>query len=112
MPSKQAILDNVDQYSASELVDFIRNGIVTFKELCDETEGYFLAPVRKEVEQMLVGSEEEDWHEVQRANTEEAYLSFLGSYPDSQYADDARRFQATPSGSSPGGCPGAVGCGG
>lgn len=42
MPNKQAIIENVDMYSADELVKYIKAGIVTFEELCDETEGYFL----------------------------------------------------------------------
>lgn len=53
MPNKQAIIENVDMYSADELVKYIKAGIVTFKELCDETEGYFPASVRKEVEKKL-----------------------------------------------------------
>ena len=49
MPSKQAIIDNIEEYSAVELVQYIKDGIVSFNELCEETEGYFLASVRKEV---------------------------------------------------------------
>ena len=50
MPNKQAIIENVDMYSADELVKYIKAGIVTFEELCDETEGYFSASVRKQEE--------------------------------------------------------------
>ncbi len=53
MPSKQAILDNVDQYSADELLVFVNDGLVTFDELCNETDGYFPAPVRKELSRKL-----------------------------------------------------------
>ena len=39
MPSKLAILENVDMYTADELVGYIKSGIVTFDELCDDTDG-------------------------------------------------------------------------
>ena len=70
MPSKQAIIDNIEEYSAVELIQYIKDGIVSFSELCEETEGYFPASVRKEVQRMLAGSEDEDWQEAKRRNTE------------------------------------------
>ena len=39
MPSKLAILENVEMYTADELVGYIKGGIVTFDELCNETDG-------------------------------------------------------------------------
>ena len=56
MPSKLAILENVDMYTADELVGYIKGGIVTFDELCNETDGCFPASVRKEVDN-IVGKE-------------------------------------------------------
>lgn len=53
MPSKLAILENVDMYTADELVGYIKSGIVTFDELCDDTDGCFPASVRKEVERKI-----------------------------------------------------------
>ena len=38
MPSKQNIIDNVAEYTAAELAAYIRDGIVTFAELCEEPE--------------------------------------------------------------------------
>ena len=90
MPNKQAIIDNIEEYSAVELVQYIKDGIVTFNELCDETDGYFPASVRKEVQRMLAGSEDDDWQDAKRINTEEAFLNFLKTYPDSHHAEDAR----------------------
>lgn len=90
MPSKQAIIDNIEQYTAPELVSYIKSGIVTFEELCDETEGYFSANVRKEVKSMLAGSEDEDWLKAVQTNTEQGYLNFLSAYPDSPHAQEAR----------------------
>lgn len=90
MPNKQAIFDDIEQYSASELADYIRSGIFTFEELKQETEGYLSAAVRKDLEQILANSEQDCWSKAQQENTEEAYLYFLRSYPDSSHADDAR----------------------
>lgn len=89
MPNKQAILENVDMYSADELVKFIKAGIVTFEELCDETEGYFSASVRKEVEKQLAGSEEDDWQIAKSSNSIETLMQFLSTYADSVHRDDA-----------------------
>lgn len=90
MPSKQAILDNIEEYSAAELVAYIKEGIVSFSELCDETDGFFPAPVRKEVKRLLSGSEEEDWEKARSVNTEKSYMQFLKTYSDSIHADEAR----------------------
>lgn len=90
MPSKQAIIDNVDQYSASELVGYIRSGIVTLDELKEETEGYFPANVRREVESLLKNSEQDEWLKAKKENTKDALTSFLRSYPDSTHAEEAR----------------------
>ena len=49
MPNKTAILENVDMYSADELVKYIKDGTVTFDELCNDTDGAFAAHIRKEV---------------------------------------------------------------
>jgi hypothetical protein len=91
MPKKQDIIDNVEQYSASELVDYIKSGVVTFDELCNETDGYFSANARKEVQRLLAGSEENDWHNTLLANSEDSLLDFLRKYPDSCHADEARQ---------------------
>ena len=90
MPSKEAIIDNIDQYSAPELVEFIKNGIVTFDELCEETDGYFPASVRKEVQSLLAGSEEDDWQAAKTENTQKALYEFLRAYPTSSHKEEAR----------------------
>ena len=38
---KQKILDNVTEYSANQLVEYIRTGVVTFDELIQDTDGEF-----------------------------------------------------------------------
>lgn len=91
MPNKQAILENVDTYSSDDLVKLIKEGIVTFEELCEKTEGYFSASVRKEVERKLAGSEEEDWQMAKSSNSVEVLGHFILSYPSSIHKDEAQK---------------------
>ncbi len=90
MPSKIAILENVEMYTADELIEYIKSGIVTFDELCDKTEGCFSASVRKVVEQKLAGSEDDDWHTAKDSRNIEALERYLSSYPDGLHRDEAR----------------------
>lgn len=90
MPSKIAILENVEMYTADELIEYIKSGIVTFEELCEETDGCFPASVRKTVEQKLAGSEDDDWHTAKDSKDIEALEKYLSSYPDGLHRDEAR----------------------
>ena len=80
MPSKLAILENVDMYSADELVGYIKGGIVTFDELCNDTDGCFSASVRKEVERKIAGSEEEDWTFAKTSRNVDALEKYLSRW--------------------------------
>ena len=42
MPKKSAILNNVTEYSPEDLASYIQQGIVTFEELRNNTEGELL----------------------------------------------------------------------
>ena len=90
MPSKLAILENVDMYSADELIGYIKNGIVTFEELCNDTDGCFRASVRKEVERKIAGSEQEDWTNARNTKSIEALEKYLSTYSDGSHRDEAR----------------------
>lgn len=90
MPSKLAILENVDMYSADELVGYIKSGIVTFDELCNDTEGCFPASVRKEVERKIAGSEEQDWTNAKSSRSIEILEKYLSTYPNGAHRDEAR----------------------
>lgn len=91
MPNKEAILDNVEQYSANQLLEFIHSGIVTFDELCTETGGYFPANVRKELEALLAGSEEDDWQDAKESNDKALLGRYLMAYPNGSHRDEARQ---------------------
>ncbi len=90
MPSKQAIIENVEMYSANELVDFIKQGVVTFQELCDDTEGQFSANVRKEVEKIINGSEEDDWLTAKNCHSIEILERYLSTYEKGSHREEAR----------------------
>ena len=92
--NKSEILDNVESYSADELVEFIRKGIVTFEELCEETEGRFPAKVRKEVQEKLNGSEEEDWIKAKNSGDIKLLEQYLETYLNGSHREDARKLKA------------------
>ena len=77
-------------YSADELVEYIKSGIVTFEELCNDTDGYFSASVRKEVERKMETSEEQDWTKAKNSKSIEALEKYLLMYPDGNYRNEAR----------------------
>lgn len=91
MPNKEAILDNVEMYSASQLLEFIHSGIVTFDELCNETGGYFPANVRRELETLLAGSEDVDWQQAKESKSKELLVRYLMTYPNGNHRDEARQ---------------------
>ena len=91
--NKSKILDSVENYSADELVEFIKKGIVTFKELCEETEGKFPVKVRKEVQEKLNGSEEEDWKKAQNSDDIKLLEQYLETYPNGSHREEARKLK-------------------
>ena len=64
MATKYDILDNVSAYSATDLVGFIRSGMVTWEELCNETDGQFSVKQRKAVERLLEEHKEKQYTQV------------------------------------------------
>ena len=91
MIDKQAIFDNIEMYTAQELVQFIKDEVITFPELCKETEGYFPPKVRHEVEKLMAGSEDEDWENVKSSGSKERLINFIKRYPKSSHCDRARQ---------------------
>lgn len=88
--NKSEILQNVENYSADDLVGFIRRGIITFEELHYETEGMFSAKVRKEVEQKLNDTEAEDWAKAKSSSNIELLDKYLKTYQNGSYREEAR----------------------
>lgn len=90
MPRKEDILLNVDEYSVEQLVTYVKEGIVTFQELCDDTDGEFSAAKRREVKHKLESGDSDEWNKVQAERTVEAVERYLTAYPDGQYRSQAR----------------------
>lgn len=91
---KQKILDNVAEYSAEQLVKAIRQGIVTFDELVQNTDGEFTAEKRKQVKQLLESGDADEWAKVQQEATIEAAQNYLDTFPKGQFRDEARQLKA------------------
>lgn len=89
--NKQDIFDNIDQFTAEEIVRFIISGIVTQEELenPDNTNGLYSAQVRRRVNELIKNAEPNDWNNAQLENTIESYRRYLASYPKGQYKKDA-----------------------
>ena len=94
MPRKEYILENVDQYSAEQLVNYIKEGIVSFQELCDDTDGEFSASKRREVKRKLENGDADEWAKVQSERTVEAVNRYLAGYPDGQFRSQARALKS------------------
>ena len=94
MPRKDDILENVDQYTAEQLVRYITEGIVTFQELCDDTDGEFSASKRKEVKHKLESGDSEEWEKVQKEKTVESVERYLSAFPNGQFRSQARALKA------------------
>ena len=94
MPRKEDILLNVDEYSVEKLVTYVKEGIVSFQELCEETDGEFSAAKRREVKHKIESGDSDEWNKVQAERTVEAVNRYLSSYPDGQFRSQARALKA------------------
>lgn len=89
MPSKIAIFENIEMYSPEELVRYIKDGIVTFDELCEETDGGFSAQARKAVQKALHGNEESDWQAALAAPSVAAFEQYINAHPNGMHRSEA-----------------------
>lgn len=88
MNSKDNILDNLTQYSPQQLADFLGREIVTWEEMLET--GELTPSLRKEIEEIVYNSEDNDWASASSTDTIESYKAYLGKYPSGKYADEAR----------------------
>ena len=95
MPTKDSILENVSQFNADQLVRFISEGIVTFDELCEDTDGEFVPSVRREVKRLLENGDADEWAKVQSERTIEAVQRYLSMYPEGEFRSQARALKTT-----------------
>ena len=87
---KDNILGNIEEYTAEDLLPFVQQGVVSFEELCTDTDGHFSPKVRRELQQLLATSEEKDWQEAQRCRSIESIERYLKSYPEGTHREEAR----------------------
>lgn len=116
MPTKETIIDNVEHYSARDLFEYIKSGIIGYDELCEATVGYLPADVRKELGKMIeeaevsnpvppppvftqsespaaqAASTGDDWDYVDKTNDEELRI-FIATHPNHPMAREARRLR-------------------
>ena len=87
---KQDILDNIEEYSAEDLLPLVQQGVVTFNELCNETEGMFNPFVRHQLQQLLADNEDTDWEKAKNGLSRQLLENYLRSYPDGKHREEAR----------------------
>lgn len=95
MCTNETILENVGEYNANQLVEYIKNGKVTFEELCNDTDGEFKPSVRREVKRLLECGDSDEWEKVQSERTIEAVQRYLLMYPKGEFRSQARELKAT-----------------
>lgn len=94
MPTKNFILDNVAGYKAENLYGFINKGLVTFDELCNDTNGEFSPKVRQELKRMLEHGDDDEWASAQAAHTIEAVQHYLDTFAEGKFRPQARALKA------------------
>lgn len=87
---KERILDNVAEYSAQQLVKYIQDGVISLDELINETDGFFDASKRKEVEDFLKNGDDNAWNEAYALRTIDAAKQYLNTYPNGKHRNEAR----------------------
>lgn len=94
MCTKETILENVGEYNADKLVEYIKAGIVTFEELCNDTDGEFTPAIRREVKRLLESGDSDEWEKVQSERTIEAVQRYLSMYPEGEFRSQARKLKS------------------
>lgn len=87
---KYTILDNVEEYSAEDLVEFIHKKIIIYEELKTETNGQFDARKRLKVKKLLENGDPDDWTKAQQDRTSESLQQYLDTYPNGQFRFEAK----------------------
>lgn len=85
-------INNVEDYSAEQLFEFISNGLVTLDQL--RGTGKLDASKRKLITKLLnqLSKEDEDaWVESQSLNTESSCLEYINKYPKGKYILEAKK---------------------
>lgn len=96
MNDLENILDNIEEYSQNVdgLVMALKYAGVKdfeeFKKVISENHISIKKTVQDQIEEKFNVSEEADWEEAKRLNTEEAYQNYLNLYPYGNFREEAR----------------------
>lgn len=88
--NKFNILDNIEEYTAEDLLPFVQQGVVTFDELCNETDGNFHPQVRRQLQELLTQGEANDWEEACRSHSRVSIENYLKKYANGSHREEAR----------------------
>lgn len=90
---RETILNHIDDYSAEQLFEAIRNGFVSLTEL--QQTGELPASKRTAIKNLIKSEEDKDltaWRKAQQLNNKESYERYLSEYPSgihTRQAEDA-----------------------
>lgn len=91
MTDKYIILDNVEEYTAEQLVEFIYKGIITYIELKTDTNGQFDARKRKQVKKLLENGDSDTWFKVKQERTLKSVQKYIDTYPNGEFKIEAEK---------------------
>lgn len=91
MTDKYTVLDNVEEYTAEQLVEFIHKGIITYIELKTETNGQFDARKRKQVKKLLENGDSDTWVKAKQEHTLKTVQQYIDAYPNGEFKVEAEK---------------------
>lgn len=86
MNQKQEIIDNIGNYTAAEIMKYLKADILRVSDILDDINGNpeeFANPKRRELEEML-------WQNADSEKTEEIVSLYISNYPLGKYSDAAK----------------------
>lgn len=86
MNQKQEIIDNISNYTAAEILKYLKADILRVSDILDDINGNpeeFANPKRRELEEML-------WQNADSEKTEDIVSLYISNYPLGKYSDAAK----------------------
>lgn len=91
--NKYDILDNVEQYEATDLYVFICKGQVSFEELISESNGALTPDKRREIKRLIDENVDLAWDQVLSSPSVEACQRYLDENIKGKHRDEARQLK-------------------
>lgn len=86
MNTRENIIENIIQYQPSEIINFLRSGIITIPEIIEENPMDFEHSKRREIEDML-------WEKIRNERNLQDIRLYLNNYPNGRYREQAEEVQ-------------------